>query len=204
MIEGIWKLINFQNTESSSSIQEIKQHQNDLINRGLYNLEISALVNQNIRALSNPHWGEHTRSWDDSKYFGNNFDQPLDTNKIIDQTNFPLKGNWGDALGLTSDSSTWTKSDFASLIEKLFDKNIMRVTLYESYGRSGIEARGSNLWGNIAIDYTGQYGPNEMTYQNEEGIYTPLTFSTRYPLESEIEIDGKKYKSSTSLIFEKK
>ena len=213
-IEGTWKVINSSFTVSSASIEWIKARQNELINGGVYNLEIGALVNQNIRALSNPRWGEKTRSYDNYKYFGNIYDQPLDTKKIIDQTNFPLKGNWGNALGLTSDSSTWTKSDFATLIKKLFDKKIMRVYLYEAYRRSGIDARGGIGRGIFAIDYTGQHGLNNEaynTYNRGVNIDNPLTFtiinyggfSPATAREYAISIDGVDYESQTTLKFEK-
>ena len=44
----------------------------------------------------------------------------LDQSKIINQTHFPLEGNWGQALGLKGDPGDWTKEDLTTNLSKMF------------------------------------------------------------------------------------
>jgi len=44
----------------------------------------------------------------------------LDKSKIISQTNFPLEGNWGQALGLKGEYTDWTKEDLTTDLSKIF------------------------------------------------------------------------------------
>ena len=171
-----WKLINALTSNGYKggrdiTLEAIKINQNALINQGVFNIEIRSFVNQSFRAFIN-----------------------LETDKIVAQTNFPLKGNWGKAFGLPMDTSTWKKSDFESNITKLINEDD-RLMLSQSYNNGWI-----NEEGRASIDYFEEYGTNEEVSKNIS--LEPLTFKPSY-LTGEIEVDGIKYNSSTELKFQK-
>ncbi|MDA9070334.1 hypothetical protein N9K07_06250, partial [Arenitalea sp.] len=171
-----WKLINALTSNGYKggrdiTLEAIKINQNALINQGVFNIEIRSFVNQSFRAFIN-----------------------LETDKIVAQTNFTLKGNWGKAFGLPMDTSTWKKSDFESNITKLINEDD-RLMLSQSYNNGWI-----NEEGRASIDYFEEYGTNEEVSKNIS--LEPLTFKPSY-LTGEIEVDGIKYNSSTELKFQK-
>lgn len=46
----------------------------------------------------------------------------LDKEKIIEHTNFPLQGSWGYQLDLSTGPDEWTKDDFTSHLEMIFNE----------------------------------------------------------------------------------
>ena len=171
-----WKLIN---TLTSSdykggrdiTLEAIKSNQNELINQGVFNIELRSFVNQSLPAFIN-----------------------LETDKIVAQTNFPLKGNWGIAFGLPVNASTWKKSDFEANITKLINEDDRNI-LSESYNNGWIHAEGR-----ASIDYFREYGTNEEPSKNISLV--PLIFTLEH-LNGKLEVDGIKYNSSTELKFQK-
>lgn len=171
-----WKLINsLLSSENDGgrdiTLETIKKNKNILINQGVFNIEIRSFANQNLSAFMN-----------------------FQTDKIVAQTNFPLKGNWGNAFGLSENTSTWKKSDFEANIIKLFNED-NRLILAESYhnGLMDVEDRAS-------IDYFKEYGTDEEAPKNIR--LKPLVFKPKI-LNSEIEVDGIIYNSDFDLKFEK-
>lgn len=47
-----------------------------------------------------------------------------DTAKIINQTNFPLQGSWGYAIGLETEPEAWSKEDYVGNIESIFTEEL--------------------------------------------------------------------------------
>jgi len=171
-----WKLIN---TLTSSdykggrdiTLEAIKRNQNTLINQGVFNIELRSFVNQSLPAFIN-----------------------LETNKIVAQTNFPLKGNWGNAFGLSMDASTWKKSDFEANITKLNNEDD-RLILSQSYNNGWIDAEGRP-----SIDYFAENGSNEEVPKNIS--LEPLTFKPQI-LDGKLEVDGIIYNAYSGLKFQK-
>jgi len=72
-----------------------------LIRLGQVPMEKKLLLNRNIQSMIN-----------------------LDKNAIIAQTNFPLSGNWGTAIGLRGEAADWTPKDLASNLDKFLNPEI--------------------------------------------------------------------------------
>ncbi|MDB9961768.1 hypothetical protein OAD62_06695, partial [Oceanihabitans sp.] len=157
-----WKLIN---TLTSSDYkggrditqEAIKSNQNELINQGVFNIELRSFANQSLPAFIN-----------------------LETDKIVAQTNFPLKGNWGIAFGLPVNASTWKKSDFEANITKLINEDD-RNRLSESYNNGWI-----HMGVGASIDYFREYGTNEEPSKNISLV--PLIFTLEH-LNGKLEVD---------------
>ncbi len=54
----------------------------------------------------------------------------FDSTKIIAQTNFPLEGSWGYAIGLETEPEEWTKTDYITNLESIFTEEL-RILLRE-------------------------------------------------------------------------
>lgn len=48
----------------------------------------------------------------------------LDKEMIIEQTNFPLEGSWGYAIGLDGDAQDWTKEDYTSNLNLIYTDEV--------------------------------------------------------------------------------
>jgi hypothetical protein len=57
----------------------------------------------------------------------------LDKQTIIDQTNFPLEGSWGYNLDLNKAPEEWTKDDYTSNLEKIFNQETRDQLKQKSY-----------------------------------------------------------------------
>ena len=96
-----WRLITASTGVAGNTTEDISTGQNELIHQGQVPMEKKLLLNRNIQSMIN-----------------------LDKNAIIAQTNFPLSGNWGTAIGLRGEAADWTPKDLASNLDKFLNPEI--------------------------------------------------------------------------------
>jgi hypothetical protein len=68
-------------------------------------------------------------------FWESNVQAIIDLNKtqIIEQTNFPLEGSWGYAIELESSPEEWTKEDFVSHLESIFNEETRKQLSEKTY-----------------------------------------------------------------------
>ena len=57
----------------------------------------------------------------------------FDSTKIVAQTNFPLEGSWGYAIGLETEPAEWTKSDYTTNLESIFTDELRTLLREKTY-----------------------------------------------------------------------
>ena len=57
----------------------------------------------------------------------------FDSTKIIAQTNFPLEGTWGYAIGLETAPEEWTKTDYITNLESIFTEELRTLLSEKSF-----------------------------------------------------------------------
>ena len=57
----------------------------------------------------------------------------FDSTKIIAQTNFPLEGSWGYAIGLETEPEEWTKTDYTTNLESIFTEELRTILREKTY-----------------------------------------------------------------------
>jgi len=97
-VGDMWILSDMSQQMGPDSVEEISKRQNEFIESELTDIVKKSIQNQNIQAMID-----------------------LDLSKIIAQTNFPLKGNWGKTLGIKGEFVDWKKEDYIKNINKIFD-----------------------------------------------------------------------------------
>ncbi|MBL7995673.1 tetratricopeptide repeat protein [bacterium] len=100
----IWKLNSISRTNQdeqsiSGTIGEIKSGQDKLIRQAIVHIAKQSIESRNIQAIRN-----------------------MNKDQILAQTNFPLLGNWGAAIGLKGDPSEWKKKDLKPHLDKFFSE----------------------------------------------------------------------------------
>jgi hypothetical protein len=99
----------------------------------------------------------------------------FDSTKIIAQTNFPLEGSWGYAIGLETEPEEWTKTDYTTNLESIFTEELRTLLSEKTY--------------------------NDLThYANEEGEIQLIINLMSYYTDIETQ---ETYESSTILFFKK-
>jgi hypothetical protein len=81
----------------------------------------------------------------------------FDTAKIITQTNFPLEGSWGYAIGLETEPEEWTKEDYINNLESIFTeelRTLLREKTFNDLTHHSNEAGEIQLIINLMSYYT--------------------------------------------------
>lgn len=121
--EGSWKLYSTSRISddgsSDGSAEDIKLRQDELIHNAIVSMSKQSIESRNIQAIKG-----------------------MDKNAILNQTNFPLLGNWGTAVGLKGEPSNWKKQDLKLNLDKFFSEEARSEIGYygedDSYGTKPI------------------------------------------------------------------